>query len=61
MTRFSQIRTSQDYRNIIVELENLAFMNHRTILPNPTVRTDKDLREDHPTIRAVEVETEEKK
>ncbi|WP_098728645.1 hypothetical protein [Acinetobacter baumannii] len=60
MTRFSQIRSSQDYRNIIVELENLAFMNHRTILPNPTVRSDKDLKEDHPTIMVAEEETKKK-
>ncbi|MEN8290573.1 hypothetical protein ABFP12_17205 [Acinetobacter baumannii] len=60
MTRFSQIRSSQDYRNIIVELENLAFMHGHTILPNPTVRSDKDLKEDHPTIMVAEEETKKK-
>lgn len=54
-SRFSQIRNGQDYRNIVVELEKLALSNGLSILPNTTVRKDKDLKKDHPSIKAADV------
>ncbi|NUF84663.1 hypothetical protein [Acinetobacter seifertii] len=53
MTRFTQIRNSQDYKNIVIELENRAFSCGRSILPNPTVRKNVDMRKDHPGIKSV--------
>lgn len=52
-TRFSQIRTNQDYRNIIFELERKAFNSGLSILPNTTVRDYEDLEQDHPNIKSV--------
>lgn len=53
MTRFTQIRSSQDYKKIILELEKLALSCERSFVPNPTVRTKEDLRKNHPRSKSI--------
>ncbi|MDC5568438.1 hypothetical protein ACG9XL_17240 [Acinetobacter nosocomialis] len=54
MSRFMQIRNSNDYHSIVVELEARAFAHGLSILPNPSIRKDEDIRKDFPTIKSVE-------
>lgn len=59
MTRFTQIRSSQDYKDIVLELENLAFSRALSITPNSTVRPDADILKDHPNVKAIEANATE--
>ncbi len=54
MTRFTQIRSSQDYKKIILELEKLALSCGRSIIHNPTVRSLEDIHKDHPKAKTVD-------
>lgn len=53
MTRFTQIRSSQDYKKIILELEKLALSCGRSFVPNPTVRSQEDVHKDHPSSKSI--------
>ncbi|MBJ9483496.1 hypothetical protein [Acinetobacter baumannii] len=47
-SEFSQIRSSQDYNKLIVELEKLAISNKLSFAPNSSIRSKEDLVKDHP-------------
>ncbi|MDI9761182.1 hypothetical protein, partial [Acinetobacter baumannii] len=52
-SEFSQIRNSQDYHKLILELENLALSNKLSISPNLSIRSKEDLKKDHPNLREI--------
>lgn len=55
VSRFAQIRDSDDYITIIVELEKLALKNNLSFVPNPTVRKEEDLIKDHPSSKQLQL------
>lgn len=54
-SEFTQIRNSQDYHKLIVELENLAFTNELSVYPNSSIRSREELEKDHPGLKAKRV------
>ncbi|EOQ75653.1 hypothetical protein [Acinetobacter lactucae] len=52
---FSQIRNSQDYYKLILELEKLALSNKLSISPNLSIRSKEDLVKDHPDAETISI------
>lgn len=50
ISRFSQIRTGEDYREIVVELEKLALGNKLHFRTNLNIRSEEDIHKDHPGV-----------